>query len=198
MSGPSQQDVNYSLAYIHNSMTRLEEVQRMLSTEPDHEELTEEDMRRAMMKIKMEKVLMDCQYVVEVSVKSMFKMVGKQFPKKHGLSLSSHETVDIIDKVSDDFDYKYLMPRAIFLTDFWSRFYELSKYGAPELNKTTKSIFHIRDAERIVEDAEFCLNLSRYLLDHVVEQYDLEHPKPNNDEVDFTMREDPYFLEYQE
>ena len=196
---PSEEDLEYAQSCIYTSMSRISNVQSELSAvNATDQELGEEELREIMMEIKLERVLVDCQYVIELSVKSMFKMVGKDFPKQHGIGLSSGRTHDMLTSVGDDFEYKNMIPRAVFLTKFWSEFYELSKYGAPQLNQSTNDIFHIKDVRRIVEDAEFCLDLSRFLLDYVVDKYNMEHPHPDNDEVNFHLSTDPYHLEYEE
>lgn len=148
-----------------------------------------------------EDIISDCQYCIELSVKSMHKMIGTGFQTKHGLEFTHGNTQVFVTHVPDDFPYKNKIPRAIFLTQFWDRFYQLSKQGAPEIDKDPEAILHWKDAKRAVEDAIFCLSLAFHFLDYVVDNYEVDDPRPDQHNIDFSFDSleemmDPYSLTY--
>lgn len=117
----------------------------------------------------IQNIIMDCQFCIEISVKSMFKIVGKDFPRSHSIELSDGKTKGLYHEAPDSFSRKDDIIRAIFLTQFWSNFYELAKYGAPNMNVQPSSIFDWEDGERAIDDTIYCLELALGLLEHVEE-----------------------------
>lgn len=106
---------------------------------------------------------------IELSVKSMFKSVGQDFDYSHGISFGSNNTQGFNSKVPDDFHRRDEIIRAIFLTQLWDKFYQLAKYGAPELDVGPSVIFEIEDGERAINDASFCVGLAEEFIDYVNE-----------------------------
>ncbi|WP_157969596.1 HEPN domain-containing protein [Haloplanus rubicundus] len=117
----------------------------------------------------IQNIIIDCQMSIELSVKSMFKAVDQEFDYSHGIGFESHNTQDFNRKVPADFPRREDIVRAIFLTQLWERFYELAKYGAPELNVGPSVIFEIDDGERALNDAAFCVELAEEFIDYVDE-----------------------------
>jgi hypothetical protein len=107
---------------------------------------------------------------IELSVKSMFKVVDQEFDYSHGIGFESHKTRDFNDKIPVNFSRREDIIRAIFLTQFWEEFYELAKYGAPTLNVGPSVIFDIDDSERALNDASFCVKLAEDFIDYIEEQ----------------------------
>ena len=118
---------------------------------------------------RVQNVVIDCQMCIELSVKSMFKSVGSDFDYSHGISFDSHNTIDFNSKVPEGFHRKKDIIRAIFLTQLWESFYELAKYGAPKLNVGPSVIFDIKDGERAISDASFCVELAEEFVEFVEE-----------------------------
>lgn len=114
----------------------------------------------------IQNIVIDCQLCIEISVKAMFKLTSQDHPFSHGISFQSGKTQGFYSKIPDEFDEKEEIVRVIFLTQFWEEFYELSKYGAPQLNVRPESIFTAEDGIRAVEDAEYCIQLAESLLDY--------------------------------
>lgn len=115
----------------------------------------------------VQNVIIDCQLCIELSVKAMFKLVGKDHPFSHGVSFEDHQTKGFYYEVPDGFQRKEDIVRVIFLTQFWEGFYELAKYGAPGLNVRPETIFDINDGARAIEDAEYCIEVAQDLLRYV-------------------------------
>lgn len=118
----------------------------------------------------IQNIIMDCQFCIEISVKSMFKLVGKNYPFDHGVSLSDKRTQGFYHETPDSFEAKDDIIRAVFLTQFWHGFYELAKYGVPQMNVRPEKIFTDKDGERAINDAMFCVELANDLLDFVEER----------------------------
>jgi HEPN domain-containing protein len=120
----------------------------------------------------VQNIIMDCQFCIEISVKSMFKLVGKEYPFQHGVSLSDGRTQGFYHEVPDSFEKKSEIIRAVFLTQFWNEFYELAKYGVPQMNVRPEVIFSGDDGERAIDDSIFCVDLAKDLLGFVKEYRD--------------------------
>jgi HEPN domain-containing protein len=116
----------------------------------------------------IQNIIIDCQLCIELSAKSLFKLVGRDYPFSHGVEFSSHETQGFYHEIPDEFSTKDDVPRVIFLTQFWGQFYELAKYGAPQLNVRPEMIFKANDGLRAVEDAEFCIGVAEEMLEQVL------------------------------
>lgn len=141
----------------------------------------------------MEPIILDSQLSIELAVKSIFKLTSIDFPTRHAIEFDKKLTKDLINAVSDEFKYKHLIPRAIFLTQLWERFYQISKYGLEELNLDTRDIIHKRDAERAIQDAEAAVSLAEYYFDFIIEEYDFDDPKSSQN-IDFELKMDFYSL----
>lgn len=112
----------------------------------------------------VQNVIIDCQLCIELAAKSMFKLTGKNHPFSHGISFDDGRTQGFYNEIPDEFDRKEDISRVIFLTQFWGEFYELAKYGAPQLNMRPEIIFTINDGSRAVNDAEYCIEVAEDLL----------------------------------
>ena len=115
--------------------------------------------------------MIDCQLSIELAAKSMFKVAGVNHPFSHGISFDSHETQGFYNEIPDKFKRKEDIARVIFLTQFWEEFYELSKYGAPQLDVIPEMVFEVSDGERAVNDAQFSINVAKDLLVFAQDNY---------------------------
>ena len=64
------------------------------------------------------------------------------------------------------FAYKDELPRLIFLTYFWHRFYAIAKYGIDELNIPPDKLFKREEAELAVNHAKNCVDVAHNLFIH--------------------------------
>ncbi|KOX92799.1 hypothetical protein AMS69_10055 [Haloarcula rubripromontorii] len=115
----------------------------------------------------IQNVIIDCQLCIELAVKAMFKLAEKDHPFSHGLSFDDGRTQGFYSEIPEDFPRKDDIPRVIFITQFWAEFYELAKYGAPQLDVRPEMVFNTDDASRAVNDAKFCIEIAQELLDFV-------------------------------
>lgn len=135
----------------------------------EYEEVAVNEVDKDLVASHIQNVIIDSQLSIELATKSMFKLTGKDYPFSHSISFGSGETKGFYHELPKEFDRKDDVVRVIFLTQFWGEFYELAKYGSPQLNVRPEMIFDINDAERAVNDAEFCIEVSQELLEFVLE-----------------------------
>jgi len=118
-------------------------------------------------------VIADCQTAIELSAKAVFKIMGLDFPKEHQLLFERGKKGEEVKKVTKEllskefpeyFAYKEELPRLIFLTYFWYRFYTIAKYGIDELNIPPDKLFKKEDAELAVNHAKRCVDIVNNLL----------------------------------
>lgn len=105
-----------------------------------------------------------CQQSIELSVKAVFKLMGIDFPKDHEIKFEIKETKELLKKeFPKNFYEKDKIPRLIFLTQFWKKFYEVAKYGKEELNIGPDELFSREEAEIALKHAKECKRISRNL-----------------------------------
>lgn len=122
----------------------------------------------------IQNIIIDCQLCIEMATKSMFKLVGKDHPFSHGISFSDGKTQGFYSEIPEDFSRNDDIIRVIFLTNFWSEFYELAKYGAPNLNVRPEMIFTGDDGSRAISDAAYCVDVAKSLLQYFEENSNRE------------------------
>jgi len=117
-------------------------------------------------------VIANCQEAIELSAKAIFKIMGLDFPKEHQL-LFEKEGKEEIKEVTKKllsmefpkyFIYKDELPRVIFLSYFWHRFYTIAKYGISELNLPPDRLFKKEEAELALNHAKLCVRIAENLL----------------------------------
>ena len=98
--------------------------------------------------------------------------MGLDFPKEHQL-LFERGKKEEVKKVTKDllskefpkhFVHREELPRLIFLTYFWHRFYTIAKYGIDALNIPPDKLFKKEDAELAVKHAKHCMEIAKILL----------------------------------
>lgn len=119
----------------------------------------------------IQNVVIDSQLCIELAAKAMFKLVGKDHPFSHGISLQDGQTMGFYSQIPDAYSRKKDVVRVVFLTQFWGEFYSLAKYGAPKLNVRPEMIFTQKDGSRAVDDARFCIEVAESLLSFVEGQH---------------------------
>ncbi|MDL0126784.1 HEPN domain-containing protein [Halobacterium salinarum] len=115
-------------------------------------------------------IIQDCQRVIELYVKSMFKLSGVNPPEQHRIEFGNNRTEGFLNADRpDEFDSEDDLARVVFLTHFWEQFYTEAKYGYPEKNLRPSDLFDIDDAKRAIEHAEFVQAIGQDILDAVEE-----------------------------
>ena len=118
-------------------------------------------------------IIANCQTAIELSAKAIFKIMNLDFPKDHQLLFERGKKGEEVKRVTKElllkefpkyFVYKEELPRLIFLTYFWHRFYTIAKYGLAELNVPPDKLFRKEDAELAINHAKRCVNVADNLL----------------------------------
>lgn len=105
-------------------------------------------------------IVLESQQCIELYVKAMMKSIGVNPPTEHAIGFSDDETRGLLEHdFPEDFDQHNKIPRAVFLTTFWSEFYQLSKYRSNERNIPPGDILIRDDAELAIHHAQFCKEL---------------------------------------
>lgn len=109
-------------------------------------------------------VITQCQQCIEISAKSIFKLMGYNFPTSHDVQLDHDLTQSLL---LTDFPAHFYdesdVPRVMFLTQFWHEFYETSKYGDEISNIPPNDLFRENDAKKAYEDARQCYSVANSL-----------------------------------
>jgi hypothetical protein len=103
--------------------------------------------------------IQDPQECIELYTKSMFKLLGIEFPEQHGLSFKEDKVNSFINNAYNehpDFEYLDNLPRVIILTNFWEAFYSVGKYGSQDLNIRPQDIIGIEDIKLAIHHAQYC------------------------------------------
>lgn len=109
-------------------------------------------------------VITQCQQCIEISAKSIFKLMGYNFPTSHDIELSHDRTQNLLQAdFPEHFAFRDEVPRVMFLTQFWHEFYETSKYGNEEVNLPPSDLFEDSDAEKAYQDARQCYKVANSL-----------------------------------
>lgn len=105
-----------------------------------------------------------CQQSIELSTKALFKLMSTDFPRDHEIRFESKETEKLLSKnFAKNFYEKDKIPRLIFLTQFWKKFYLLAKYGNEKFNIGPDDLFEKEEAKVALKHAKECLNITRSL-----------------------------------
>ncbi len=153
---------SYAKKQIGNANLRLERVEELLSDDDAELPLLEF--------INSPHIIHDCQICIELYLKSIFKLLGENPPRKHALDFEDAKGILRAENHPSVFDGAYRLPRVVFLNRFWREFYEDSKYGNMELNIAPGKILRVKDVERAVEDANYCKEVAEDLLEAVKEE----------------------------
>lgn len=116
----------------------------------------------------------DCQICVELAAKAIFKTVGVNPVERHEISFNHERVTGLLNRLPSDSDLSKRVPRVIFLTQFWERFYTLSKYGVPERNISSFELLNESDALRAVQDADYCIDTAEELIDLVISEKEID------------------------
>lgn len=121
-------------------------------------------------------VISDCQICVELAAKTILKSFGINPVQSHDINFEHERVTALLGRLPEDHEEEFdkTVPRVIFLTQFWERFYTLAKYGVPEENIHSFQLMSRSDAIRAIQDADFCLNVADSVFKYVLEQKDLE------------------------
>lgn len=132
-------------------------------------EITTEEIEENNLILNPPVIVSDCQIAVELSAKILFKSFGIKPVERHDIEFSHDRVSGLLGRLPEDEDFSDSVPRVLFLTQFWERFYQLSKYGIPEENMPSIKLINEADAIRAVQDADFCRDVSIKATDYILD-----------------------------
>jgi len=95
------------------------------------------------------------QECIELSIKAIFLLLKREYPKKHGFTEKEFE--EILENLSLQFERSEL-PKLYLYLKFWSHFYQVAKYGLEELGVGANRLFEKEEAELALKHAERCIS----------------------------------------
>lgn len=110
------------------------------------------------------KIYSDLQEAFELYVKAMIRLLGEEFPKRHGFERK--EIQKIIEKVEppEDWTYSGKFPALLHQTRMWWTFYAEAKYGDEGSMIGPDRIIGGPETRAAMERAEECRRATRDLL----------------------------------
>ncbi|MGC9086434.1 MAG: HEPN domain-containing protein [Thermoproteota archaeon] len=107
------------------------------------------------------------QECIELSIKAIFLLLQKEYPKKHEFEEEEFEA--ILEKVPEKL--KYLdFPKLYLYSKFWLSFYTVAKYGLEKIGIGPEKLFEKEEAELALKHAHRCYSAASQLKSYV------EHP----------------------
>jgi HEPN domain-containing protein len=95
------------------------------------------------------------QECIELSIKAIFLLLQKEYPKKH--EFKENEFEEILKKIPEQL--KYLgFPKLYLYSRFWLQFYSVAKYGLEKIGIGPEKLFEKEEAELALKHA----NKSKY------------------------------------
>ncbi|MGB9760039.1 MAG: HEPN domain-containing protein, partial [Thermoproteota archaeon] len=108
------------------------------------------------------------QECIELSIKAIFLLLQKEYPKKHEFEEEEFEA--ILEKVPEKL--KYLdFPKLYLYSKFWLSFYTVAKYGLEKIGIGPEKLFEREEAELALKHARRCYYAASQLESYV------EHPQ---------------------
>lgn len=119
-------------------------------------------------------VIQASQECVELSVKSVFSLLGIAFSPNHGWEQDKKQFATIAEQIqkrhllykltSQYLDHTVNLPRLLFLMNFWAQFYNTAKYGLEAgYLAPAKDLFKKEEAELAVQHAQECCQAASHL-----------------------------------
>jgi len=90
---------------------------------------------------------------MEFSIKAIFLYLEEKYRKTH--EFSEEQFMKILGKIPEECKH-YNFPRLLLLTKFWSKFYEIAKYGNEKLGVGPEKLFKEKEAKMALEHANEC------------------------------------------
>jgi len=93
------------------------------------------------------------QMSMEFSMKAIFLYFDESYPKSH--ELKDEDLTRVLKKVPEELNYVNL-PRLLMLTQFWSSFYIIAKYGYEKSMVGPEKLFNQGESQLAIKHAEEC------------------------------------------
>lgn len=173
----SSDDLSFAEYQLGHIRKRLADVKQDLYIRDDFDnphDISPEDIKEDAIVAVPHATITDCQIIIELSAKTIFKSLGVNPVEKHDMEFSNERVSGALGRVPDTGELPERVPRVVFLTQFWERFYTISKYGVPEENISSFEIMNESDGLRAVQDADFCAEVADNVHSYVMDVKGLE------------------------
>lgn len=100
------------------------------------------------------------QECIELSIKSIFLLLQKQYPKTH--EFSDDEFAKLLERIPKGVEWRNF-PRLFLISKFWSSFYTVAKYGYEKFAVGPEKLFKDDEAKLAIKHADDCY----YAADHL-------------------------------
>lgn len=107
-------------------------------------------------------LISDYQESIELATKSMFHCMDERPPAEHEISFENAQGFLRAD-FPDGFENRDELPKVIFLTRFWRKFYLTAKYGVDEFNIAPSDLFGDPEVELAHDHADFVVRIAKNL-----------------------------------
>jgi len=170
---------DYQLAHVNNRLNTIKKNVYNTDSVSDIYDISPKDIDKSPMMPVPHATITDCQVVIELSAKAIFKSFGINPVEKHEINFDNDRVSGLLSRVPKEDNLHRRVTRVVFVTQFWERFYTLSKYGVPEENISSFEIMDVSDGLRALQDADFCRNVASDVHSYVLEEKEL-----NNSDLD--------------
>lgn len=103
------------------------------------------------------------QRCIELSLKSMFALLGVKFDKEH--EINQEDFKQLMQAFPEDLEYESrCLPRLLLLGQFWAKFRSVAEYGFETLGVPQGKLFEKAEAELALEHAGECYRVATQLL----------------------------------
>ncbi len=91
------------------------------------------------------------QECIELSIKAAFLILGEDFPKTH--EFKEQDFIKLLSRIPKELQF-YNFPRLYLLSEFWSKFYIVAKYGLEKFEIGADKLFKDKEANLALEHAK--------------------------------------------
>jgi len=116
------------------------------------------------------------QEVIEFAAKSIFILAVGKYPKVHDFNKDENSknllkrTLTALKEILPDFP-QYKFERIFFFSDFWSKFYEIAKYGDDEMLKIdAEDLFVSKEAQLAFGHAKESIEIAGYVIEYLIKK----------------------------
>jgi HEPN domain-containing protein len=145
MTSEEEKSINMAESFLHRAWNKLDEAGKHLK------------------KFNYSESISASQECIELSVKAIFLLFQKEYPRKH--EFREEEFENILKMIPAKL--KYLDIAKVYLySKFWLQFYTVAKYGLEKLGIGADKLFGKEKAELALKHADRCRSVASQLLDY--------------------------------
>ena len=124
-----------------------------------------DEARNQLQKYNYAESVSSLQECVELSIKAFFLILGEDFPKTH--EFKEQDFIKLLSKIPKELQW-YNFSRLYLLSEFWSSFYTIAKYGYEKLEVGANKLFKDKEANLALQHAKECHSTIKTLLNILI------------------------------